>query len=101
MKELKFKYNKSEMFAVLDMYERTVCNDESKDIEDRLLLALLLNVYKRIRKMTIDIKDKYTLKYKPEEAIAFALYFKDVVASSVYEKRLINLTITETDRKLL
>jgi hypothetical protein len=51
--------------------------------------------------MTIEIKEQYTLKYKPEEALAFALYFNDAIAYNVYEKRLIYLTIAETDRKLL
>ena len=101
IQDLKFKYSKSEIFAVLDLYERTVCLEQSRDINDRLLVAILLNVYKRIRKMTIEIKEQYTLKYKPEEALAFALYFNNAIAYNVYEKRLIYLTIAETDRKLL
>lgn len=99
--DVKLKYNKSEIFAVLALYERTILTDDSKDIEDRLLLALLLGVYKRIRKMTIDVKDKYTLKYTAAEALAYMIYFKDVAAANAYEQRLINITIEQTDRKLL
>jgi hypothetical protein len=101
IKDIKFKYTKAEMFAVLELYERTVLTDKSDDIMDRLLLSLLLVVYKRIRKMTIDVKDKYTLKYSAPEAIAYVLYFKDVTPTSPYEDRLIKLTISDTDRKLL
>lgn len=99
--EVKFKYTLSEMSAIRELFERTVCNDDSKEPEDRLLVAVLINVYKRIVKNMLDVKDKYTLKYKPEEAIAFVLYFKDVAALGIYENRLINMTIEQTDRKLL
>lgn len=101
MTDVKFKYNQSEIFAVIELYERTVCQDKPQGAEERLIAALLLNVYKRLRKITIDIKDKYTFKYKPEEALAFILYFSDVSARGVYEHRLIQMTIEQTDRKLL
>lgn len=101
MKELNFKYNKHEFFALRDLYERTVLQDDSKDINDRLLIALLMNVYKRIYSKSFELKEKYGLTYKPEEAIAFMLYFKDTQTLDIYEQRLINMTLATTDKHLL
>lgn len=99
--EIKFKYTSSEMEALRRLFERTVCNDSSNEPEERLLIAVLINVYLRIVKNMLQFKSKYALKYKPEEAIAFYLYFKTIPAVDTYEIRLINMTIDVTDRKLL
>lgn len=75
MKDIKLTYNQSEIFALQELYERTILRDSPNDIEGKLLISILLNVYKKIRTKTIELKPKYTIKYTITEAIAFMLYF--------------------------
>lgn len=101
MKVLRFKYTKSEMFALRELFEQTVLTDESITINDRLLLATLMPVYKRIYAKTFEIKDKYSLSLSAAEAIAFTIYFCNGFAGNAYEKRLVRLVTAETDKQLL
>lgn len=101
MKVLKFKYNKNEMFALKALMESTVIIDESNVITDRLLLATLMPVYKRIHTKTFEVKDKYTLSLTAAESIAFAIYYCQGFAGNAYEKRLIRIIVAETDKQLL
>lgn len=100
-KEITIKYKANEFMLLKELYERTVCVDMSKDIEDRLLIAVLLNVYRKIYKQAVEMKSKYSLKYRAEEAIAFILYFNGYPAQNIYEQLLINATIEKADRTIL
>ncbi|HUM50455.1 MAG TPA: hypothetical protein PK431_01520 [Chitinophagales bacterium] len=101
MKTLKFKFNKREMYALKGMFERTVIQDDpTLSIEEKLLIAILANMYVRVHNKTALIKDTYSLTLSPPEALAFTIYFVDVHCD-VYEKRLVRLIIAETDKKFL
>lgn len=100
-KGIVLKFSKREYFTLLELLERTILQDASKTAEDRLLIAILLNVYKKVHNKAIELKDKYTLTLKAEEAIAFYLYYREIEPITIYENRLILITIEATDKHLL
>jgi hypothetical protein len=95
--KLKLTYNQfTSLFAMLNV----ALQDRPVSMQDKLIYAIMVCLHKKIYRMAVDVKNKYSLKLTSEEAIAFWLYYQEKpLAYTSMEGNLINIIWNNIDQK--
>jgi hypothetical protein len=99
---MKLKLTKAQFKALYALFQRFVVNADAKNIEAKLLRAILFSIYEKMYKRDINDKSKYTITLKDEEALAFWVFFNKYFyfpSEMVYESTLVQTVCNSIHQK--
>lgn len=89
--------------ALFNVFEMFVLPEKPVNPEERLVILMLLKVYKKIRaKLEATFPHGYCITLTPEEAVAYVAFFRGhhLEPTMIYERALIDMQTNEFHRQL-
>lgn len=92
------KLTKSQLQALEQALKQAITY-EHVAMEDKLLVCILTRLYKRLVVKLLDLKNKYTITFDAETAMAFYLYFSgEVYIPTSLEGNTLKMICNQTEK---